>query len=64
MIRDGVNFWCMKCSDLIALKIKKKKNRNNEENKKGISEQNSAQNIKKYWSFDDWFYLLKKIFHW
>lgn len=45
-------------------KNKKKKNRNNEENKKGISEQNSAQNIKKYWSFDDWFYLLKKIFHW
>lgn len=29
----------MKCSDLIALKIKKK-NRNNEENKKGIPEQN------------------------
>lgn len=27
---------------------KKKKNRNNEENKKGIPEQNSAQNIKKY----------------
>lgn len=42
----------------------KKKNRNNEENKKGIPEQNSAQNIKKYWNFDDWFYLLKKIFHW
>lgn len=29
-------------------KNKKKKNRNNEENKKGIPEQNSVQNIKKY----------------
>lgn len=52
----------MKCSDLISLKIKKKIEIM--KNKKGIPEQNSAQNIKKYWSFDDWFYLLKKIFHW
>ena len=36
--------------DLIALKIEKKKNINNEENKKSIPEQNSIQNTE---NFDD-----------